>query len=141
MAKHGGALEYDLLTKAGRTLDDLGGALSWRALRHFVQHLDHTSALWRERHKDKAEWFPWLDGTVLPALVADLIDCTNLGRWEYAVSCTTKGHNKPRKPKPVPTPWRKVGKGERRIGKDPIPISQFEDWWESAGRRAKQRNG
>ena len=133
MAEHGAELDYDLMTRTRFTLDDLGGALSWRALLHFAANLEPTSRLVRAMHPEIEDMAPWLDGTMVAPLVADLIDCTNYGRWEYAVSLTKKGKSKPREPKAWPRPWRKAGKGEKKIGRDPIPISEFEDWWESKG--------
>jgi hypothetical protein len=38
---------------------------------------------------------------------------------------------RPRQPKPYPRPWAK-GQGERRIGKDPIPIADFDKWWDAS---------
>lgn len=131
IAEHGEALEYDLMTKARMTLDDLGGALSWRALRSFVAHLDHTSALWRATREEADEWVPWLDGSIVAPLLANLLDVTNLYRWEFASAHAAKGHAKPRRPDLTPVPWRKDKK--RHIGRDPIPISEFDDWWERQG--------
>ena len=129
------------MCKAHMTLDDLGGALSVRALCRFVRRLDHTSALWRETHEERREWVPWLDGTMVAPLLASLIDVTNYSRWEYAMSCSAKGHAKPRKPRRVEVPWRKEPEGERRIGRGAVPIADFEDWWKSAGAAARGERG
>lgn len=136
--EHGGALEYDLMCKAHMTLDDLGGALSLRALRSFVMHLGYDSALWRETHEDADEWAPWLDGTMVAPMLASLLDSLNMSRWEYALSCATKGHAKPRKPKPTKVPWRKDAPDEHRIGRDPIPIDDFDAWWNSFDIRGEE---
>ena len=135
MYEHGGALEYDLMCKAHMTLDDLGGALSLRALRSFVSYLGPGSMLWRETHEDADEWAPWLDGTMVAPMLVSLLDAINASRWEYALSCVTKGHAKPRRPKPMQVPWRNDVPRERRIGKDPIPISDFDEWWDSFDER------
>ena len=131
MYEHGGALEYDLMCKAHMTLDDLGGALSLRALRSFVSYLGPGSMLWRETHEDADEWVPWLDGTMVAPMLVSLLDSLNASRWEYALSCTAKGHPKPKRPKMTPVPWRGGTSDERHIGKDPIPIANFDDWWNS----------
>ena len=123
------------MTLADKTLDDLGGALSWRALLHFVTCLGPTSALVRELRPELNEMAPWLDGSMVAPLLADLIDCLNMQRWERAVAASGK---KPRKPKRVTRPWDGGGKGERVIGRDPIPVSEFEAWWESAGSKDRQ---
>lgn len=118
------------MTLSHFTLDDVGGALSWRALLHFVTNLGPTSALMRETRPEGADMLPWIDGTAVAPLLADLIDVTNYARWEYATSCTPKGKRKPRKPRQVKRPWRKDA-GERKVGRDPIPIGEFDAWWDS----------
>lgn len=46
--EHGGAIEYDLMTRVGETLDGIGVRIPWRAFSHFVAHLDASSAYLRE---------------------------------------------------------------------------------------------
>lgn len=135
IAEHGGAVDYDLMTLTSFTLDDLGRALSWRALSHFVAHLPPTSALVREMHPEMGATLAWADGSMVAPLLADLIDSVAYGRWEYLASRVPKGKKRPRVPKRMPRPWEKaeVEKGERRVGSDPIPISEFDSWWESRG--------
>lgn len=135
VATHGLALDYDLMTLARRTIDDVGGTLSWRALLHFVGGLPPTSRLARELDPRLESLAPWLDGSMVAPLVADLIDCTNLARWEYATSCVGRGQRRPRGPRAVPRPWREDGGGKRTIGRDPIPTRDFEGWWDSMGAR------
>lgn len=55
-------------------------------------------------------------------MIADLIQGTN-----YLLR---KG--KGQRPKRLQRWWEKR---QRKLGRDPIPISQFDDWWEAAGRR------
>lgn len=134
----GGAIEYDLMTHTRYTLDDLGGALTWRALLNFVTHVGPQSALAKSMRPELAEMSGWLDGSMVAPLIAELIDCTNYGRWEYATSVTPKKKKKPKEPKPVPRPWAKSrARGEKRIGRDPIPISEFESWWRSRGAKGQ----
>lgn len=137
MCEHGEALEYDLLTRAHMTLDDLGGALPLRALRSFVRYLGPGSMLWRETHPESEDWVPWLDGTMVAPMLASIYDSLAMSRWEYALSCVGKGHAKPRRPRPMDVPWRKDEQRERRIGKDPIPISEFDEWWDSFENRGE----
>lgn len=119
------------------TLDDLGRALSWRALSHFVDHLPPTSALMRELRPESAETLAWLDGSMVAPLLADLIDSVAYGRWEYLASHVPKGKRMPKEPRRLPRPWDRAEaeKGVRRVGRDPIPISEFDSWWESGGTR------
>ena len=45
--EHRGAIEYDLLTKTGHNVDDIGRVLPWDALDSFFKHLEPSSALMR----------------------------------------------------------------------------------------------
>jgi len=120
------------MTRTRYTLDDLGGALPWRALLHFITHLPADSELAKESDGGMAEQAPWLDGSMVAPLLAALVDATNFGRWEYAASVSKR---KPRKPKRVRTPW---GGHERvrKLGSDPIPVADFEAWWASKDKEA-----
>lgn len=118
---HGGAIEYDLMTRAGATLDDIGVRIPWRAFAHFVGHLDASSAYVREISPDDA---PWLGTERVQSMLADVIDLLNAIDW-HLVSANSK--RRPRKPKPYPRPWRK-DEGTT-IGRDPIPIKDFDRWW------------
>lgn len=126
--EHGPALEYDLLTKTCYQLRDVGGALPWGALLHFVQYLPRDSALSRELYPTTDEE-RWADGTITAALLADIFDQLAMLRAEHAAKGSGR---RPKEPKPYPRPWVKR-KNERHVGADPIPISEFEDWW-NAGR-------
>lgn len=130
MRDHASALEYDLMTMTRYTLRDVGRALPWGALLHFVRHLPPTAELSKEWSSDAAEQAAWLDGSLVAPMLASLIDAINFGRWEYAASVSK---HKPKRPKAVKTPWRDGGTEGRKLGSDPIPISEFEDWWN--GRR------
>lgn len=127
--EHGPALDYDLITRTRYQLRDIGGALSWGALRHFVQFLPRSSAL----HQDIQPYTDaerWTRGDATASLLADIYDLLAMMRAEAAVKGT---EHKPRRPKPHPRPGMKP-MGTTHIGKDPIPISEFEDWWDSKGR-------
>lgn len=121
---HGAALEYDLLTLTHYQLRDVGRALSWGALLHFVEHVPRTSALSREL-VPRTDTESWADGEATAAILADIFDLLAMMRAESAVKGTKHA---PRKAKPYPRPWAKA-KGERHVGSDPIPISEFESWW------------
>lgn len=55
-------------------------------------------------------------------LVAALVDLTQIANWQRA------GKKSAPKPKPIERPWQKPK--SQTIGRDPIPISQFNDWWD-----------
>lgn len=122
--EHGEALEYDLITRAGMTLDDVPGRMPWTALRSFVKHLDTSSALSKKVSPNTAGW---QGADRVPMILADLIDAVNLFRWEFECANTPKKRRRPRQPEPYPRPG--VKKKDKKIGKDPIPIREFDDWW------------
>lgn len=111
------------------TLADVGRTLSWGALLHFCQYLPPTSQTAKKMDGKTAEMSAWLDGSLVAPLMAALIDSENFGRWEYAASVSKR---KPKKPKHVKTPWSKSTE-EQKLGRDPIPVGDFEDWWDSFG--------
>ena len=67
----------------------------------------------------------WTRGDATASLLADLIDLVAVLRAEVAVKGT---EHRAKRPKPYPRPGRKP-KGTRHLGKDPIPVAEFEDWW------------
>ena len=112
--KNDRALEYDLMTRTGRTLDEYlqMGASGRLALISFINNLPPDSALYRaDNPKDEVgEWFTTLKTNVI---LADIFDA-------FIAAHTKKGT----KPKAYPRP-----KQNQSIGKDAIPVSQFWDWW------------
>ena len=78
---HGAALEYDLLTLTHYQLRDVGRALSWGALLHFVEHVPRTSALSREL-VPRTESEAWAEGDATAAILADLFDLLAMMRAE-----------------------------------------------------------
>lgn len=123
IGEHETALEYDLLTKTRYSLDDVGERLSYRSLIAFIRHLPADSAYFREVEPDVA---PWTDGRVTTALLADIYDLLNAFRGTYVNAHSKK---KQRQLKPYPRPWLE-DKSVKKVGKDPIPIKDFEKWWE-----------
>lgn len=126
IAEHGGALEYDLMTRVGATLGDIPGRIGWTALRSFVEHLDASSATVKETDPEIADW---QGPSRLPMILADIYDLLAVFRWQYATANTKKGKKKPKKPEPYERPGAKREKKGTRVGRDPIPVSQFDAWW------------
>lgn len=114
------------MTRAGATLDDLGARIPWRAFAHFVAHLDAGSAFVREVAPEAA---PWLGTERIQSMLADLIDLVGILDW-HIVSANSK--RKPRRPKPYPRPWKR-DEGKTVVGRDPIPIKDFDEWWNGGG--------
>ena len=112
--EHDRALEYDLMTRTGRTLTEYMhmGAAGKVALLSFINHLPPDSALRAvmEPEDEVGEWFTTKKTNMI---LADLFDV-------FVQSKTKKG----RKAKEYPRPEQK-----KRIGRGAIPISEFWDWW------------
>ena len=111
--EHREAIEYDLLVRTGHELSDIGNTLSWSAFDSFLKKLDMDihSALFRELNPDIAIW---ADTAKTNAILADIFDI-------FVAVHTKKGT----KPAEYPRPGNK-----QTIGKDPVPISKFWDWWD-----------
>lgn len=133
--EHGAALEYDLLTMTNYQLRDVGGALPWGALRHFVTHLPRTSALSLEL-VPLSEMERWARGDFTANILADIFDAITHGF--AAVMAKGTGHAAKRV-RPYPRPWNKPK--VRHVGKGAIPIRDFERWWASHGKRHRGRSG
>lgn len=69
--EHHKAVNYDLLTKTGYELADVGGALSWDALHSFISCLGTDSATMREVDPEVS---PWATTAKTNALLADMFD-------------------------------------------------------------------
>lgn len=113
------------MTRTRYTLDDIGGALPYRALRHFVGHLGLDSALGRELADPDGRMRAWSDGTIVPALLADVFDAVML----LDAHVVARAGGRFRRPKPYPRPWERE-RGVRHFGSGPIPIRDFDAWWD-----------
>ena len=122
LEEHGSAIDYDLLTLTSFSIGDIGTALPWHRFQNFVRHLPAGSALYRELEPDQALWS---DGLRTADVLADIFDLLQSFKGTY-VNANSK-NRKSRNLKPYPRPWLKPK--TRHIGKDPIPISEFDKWW------------
>ncbi|AYN58243.1 tail assembly chaperone [Arthrobacter phage Kepler] len=115
---HGEAIEYDLLVM-GRRLEDLGTpALSWRDLLVIVRQAGPSSALVRALQPELAAW---ASGQVLADLAATMVDLLAAANWQR------QGKKSAPKPKRVKRPGQDTG--EKKFGRAPIPVKDFDDWW------------
>lgn len=118
---HGEAVEYHLLT-LGLRLEWIGtDRLSWRDLWVVCSQAPPGSSIHRAVEPEKAAW---ASGEVMAWLMAAQIDLLAHGNWQR------QGKRNARKPEPVPRPGEK-SKGTV-LGADPIPVSEFDAWWDSA---------
>ncbi|WNM65689.1 tail assembly chaperone [Arthrobacter phage Vulpecula] len=116
--EHAEAIEYDLLVM-GRSLEDLGTpALSWRQLMVVVKQAGPGSALARALDP---EMDAWTSGAITPWLLATVVDLLAGANWQRV------GKKSAPKPKPLPRPGSK-SEGTR-YGSKPIPVADFDDWW------------
>lgn len=102
------------MTKAGRSLTQLGKELTWLGLAAFLRNLHGDSAYLRARYGQTAEWRE----TPLPPMLADLIDQVHLLRCEYAAAHGVKGNSY----KPYPRP------GTEHAHREAMPREDFYEW-------------
>ena len=110
-------MTFDLITRTGYDLADVGRGLSWSALDSFVKNTPPDGALMRELRPDIAEW------ATLPktnALLADIYDELAAINANLCAKGTGK---KPKRPKPYPRPGAK-NTTTRHIG-TPLPIEEL----------------
>lgn len=123
--EHREAIEYDLLTKTGHEINDVGRTFSWDALDSFFKHIGPDSALMRELHPDVYEW-----GSVMKTnkILADIYDQL---AWVNANLVAIGSKQPARKPKPYPRPGVKRPDEEKRFGRDPLPPAELRKWFEA----------
>lgn len=126
--KHREAVERDLLTETGHELDDIGGALSWGALKSFLSHTKPGSALASELNPDMTEWET---RTKTNAILADIFDQLSIVNENLRILIT---HKPGRRPEPYPRPGQKK-ESEKRYGRGALQgIQAMRDWIESRRR-------
>lgn len=105
----------------GMTMEQAARSFGWGNLRDFAANLPQTSATFRALHP---EFDRFASDAGRSAILADIFDAINALGYMFAKAHGAKGA-KP--PEPYPRPGAQ-DKGER-IGSDPIPISEFNDWY------------
>lgn len=119
-----GALNADLLERVGVPLE-AAGALGWHNVRDFARHAARNQAtnIWRAQHKDENTYASVYQTNATLADVFDLLA-------EFAANYSAVHSKTKRRPRveKYPRPWSK-DEGIRRIGRDPIPVSQFDAWY------------
>lgn len=101
------------MTKAGRSLTQLGNELTWLGLAAFLRNLHGDSAYLRARYGQTAEWRE----TPIAPMLADLIDHVHMLRCEFAAS---KGGSVGFKPYPRP--------GAEHKRRAAMPREDFYEW-------------
>lgn len=119
---HGEAVETDLLLM-GRSLDELGLSLSWRDLFVLSKHWQVTPGSKLSSSIEGAEVWPREQ-----MILADIFDSLAAANWQR------QGRANAKKPEAYKRPW--VKSKEKKLGSEAIPISQFNDWWDSQKKAA-----
>lgn len=119
---HREAIQYDLLTNTGHTLNDIGRSLSWDALDSFLRNVSMDSALAREMNPD--EW-AWTTPFKTNSLLADILDeLAQINSNLVAIG----NRNPAKKIKPYPRPWKKAPADEKKIGSGGLPPAELRKW-------------
>ncbi|WP_181130008.1 hypothetical protein [Rathayibacter sp. AY1E1] len=115
--EHAEAIRTDLVL-AGFHLHDVGTErLSWFELRLLIRR-------WEQRPEsstsESVHGLRWDIGEQLLAMIADTLA---QGNWQRA------GRKTAPRPKPIPRPWEK--KRTQTLGRDAIPVVEFDGWWDA----------
>lgn len=89
--------------------------LTWGDLRDFIIHGKTDTALALATHGETVLW------NITDHLLAVIADALHGANWQ-------RGGGKGMQPKPIPRPG--VEDNTTGFGKDPIPISEFDQWWD-----------
>lgn len=119
------------MTRTVYTLDDVGGALSWRSLMAFIKYLGTDSALARDLGKSTG----WETPLKTNAILADLFD---LLQANTAVLRHVAGDKRRRKIKPYPRPGADKD-NKRKLGKDPVPVEELREMIRRRGHNGNER--
>lgn len=120
-----GAIEYDLLTRTGYELKDVGKSITWGALDNFLNHSEPDSALIRELNPELAKWS---SVTKTNAILADIYDKLSMINANLIAIAE---HKPARKPKPYPRPGEQPeDKDTRHFGKGALPVNELHEWIE-----------
>ena len=135
VVKHDGAIEYDLLTKTGHELKDIGRTLSWGALASFVIYDGNDSALAKELDEENTLWATTLKSNGIMADIFDMLAQIN-------ANLVALGDGKAAK---QPSPYPRPGMEEKRdnvkhFGKGALPRGEFRKWLDKKRKEYHERN-
>ena len=99
------------------TFEQAAFSFGWGELVNFSKHLPFDSATNRALNPEE---YKFSTGLQRSAILADIYDALNAFRFMFA----KKGS---KQPKPYPRPW--ASGNAKKIGSDPIPISDFKKWY------------
>ena len=135
MTEHDGAIEYDLLTKTGHELKDIGRTLSWDALASFIIYDEIDSALGRELNEEYSLWAALLKTNGILADIFDMLAQINanlVAIGEHKASASIK---------PYPRPgMQEERENVKHFGKGALPRGEFRKWLEKKREERNARN-
>ncbi len=129
--EHHGAIEYDLLSKTGHELNDLGSTLSWDALSSFVSNLEADSATVREIEPELSRWSTVAKTNAILADIFDLLSAINSNLKAIGSGSRAK------RPEKYPRPDKK---NKDKIFTSSMPMAEMRAWIEERRRRHARRN-
>lgn len=124
------------MTRTGRTLGELGAGLSAGSLQAFLLWLPQDSATWRDEHQDRADEAEWAGSSYTQQLLAGISDTLSMLAWEFS-QVNSKHDLRRYIPQPIPRPGV-VDDRHVSYGRDPIPVAEFDSWWQGGGDDGKQ---
>lgn len=107
------------MTLLGMPFEQAAYSFGWGNLRDFAHNLSTDSATYRALHGDLSRFASPISQS---AMLADIFDAVQMFEYIFAKVHGGKGL----KPKPYPRPTENDGE---RIGKDPIPLAEFNKWY------------
>ncbi len=128
--KHREALNYDLLTRTGYEVNDIGGALSWGAFESFLKHVGPESAIGQELGYATG----WETRKKTNEILADIYDLLQVLNRNLVAANSKKKVSETIKPYPRPG----QDKDERKVGKGALSVKDLRAWIEN---RRKQKKG
>lgn len=131
---HRGALEYDLMTRTGCELEDVGRSLSWGALGNFIKNLPLESATVRELKPEMSLWSTRFETNVILADIFDVLQIINANLVAYC------NRHRAEKPPRYPRPFQKKNDDKTHIGSGALPPAELRAWFEKKRRLHHERN-
>ena len=117
------ALNFDLLTRTGHDLSEVGDTMPWLSFRDFVQQIGLDSALARSLYPEQAAWDTTAKTNAILADIFDVLAAINTNLMAIG------SKKRPQRPKPYPRPGAKKGR-EKKIGRGALPHDELVKFFE-----------
>ena len=130
--ENGEALNFDLFTRTGYSVRDIGDAIPWGTFRAFVQQIGFNSAIARKLYPEYADWATPEKTNALLADIYDLLSVINANLLSIGSGKRAKH------PKPYPRPGAKKDE-EKKIGRGALPHDELVKWFEQKRRSLNER--